>query len=55
LVHPRIVPSVAHVDHYHHDVATHHVTNSREAALVYDNMVAPNPHHTHAHNVVVHH
>jgi len=55
LVAPHIVPSVAHLDHYHHDVATYHVGNKREADLVYDNIVAPNPHHMHAHVVVNHH
>ena len=49
LVHPEIIPSVAHVNHYpHQDVATYHVRNQREADLVYDNLVAPNPHHRHA-------
>ena len=50
LVHPDIVPSISHLDHYpHHDVATYHVNNHREAGLVYDNVVAPNPNHQHAH------
>lgn len=48
LVHPEIVPNVAHVNHYpHQEVATYHVRNKQEADLVYDNMVAPNPYHHH--------